>query len=63
MNILNKWLEDLRIALQHRYGLAPVLTGPFVPRRSPRRAPPRKRSSIRNAKTYEDTQPHHTEEN
>jgi hypothetical protein len=62
MTRFDNWLEALRIALKHRYGLAPVLTGPFVPRRSPRRSRRRKRSSIRNAKNYEETQPHQMEE-
>ncbi len=62
MNKFDNWLEALRSALQLRYGLAPVLTGPFVPRRSPRRSRRRKRASTRNAKNYEETQPHQTEE-
>ena len=62
MNRFDHWLEALRIALRHRYGLAPVLTGPFFPRRPPRRSRRRKRSPIRNAKNYEETQPHQTEE-
>ncbi len=62
MNRFDNWLEALRSALQHRHGLAPVLTGPFVPQRSPRRSRRRKRASIRNAKNYEETQPHQTEE-
>ena len=63
MNRFDKWLEALRIALKHRYGLAPLLTGPFVPRRPSMRTRRRKRSSIRDAKNYEETQrPYQKEE-
>ena len=62
MNRFDNWLEALRTALRHRYGLAPVLAGPFVARRRPRRSRRRKRSSIRNAKNYEETPSYQTEE-